>query len=60
MSFHIRLTTFQQVRTFVALAAKQPFDVRVGHINAKHLDKFGRCSTPNVIVCGDKFRYLLK
>ena len=37
MSFHIRLTTFQQIRTFVALAAKQPFDIRVGHINAKHL-----------------------
>ena len=41
MSFHIRLTTFQQIRTFVALAAKQPFEVRVGNerqiINAKHL-----------------------
>ena len=30
------------------------------HINAEHLDKLGRCSTPNDIVCGDKFRYLLK
>lgn len=41
MSFHIRLTTFQQIRTFVALAARQPFEVRVGNdrqiINAKHL-----------------------
>ena len=41
MSFHIRLTTFQQIRTFVALAAQQPFEVRVGNdrqiINAKHL-----------------------
>ena len=41
MSFHIRLTTFQQIRTFVALAAKQPFEVLVSNerqsINAKHL-----------------------
>ena len=41
MSFHIRLTTFQQIRTFVALASRQPFEVRIGNdrqsINAKHL-----------------------
>ena len=41
MSFHISLRSFAQVKTFVALAARQPFDVRVGNdrqtINAKHL-----------------------
>ncbi len=41
MSFHIRLTSFEQVKTFVALAARQPFDVQVGNdrqtINGKDL-----------------------
>ena len=41
MSFHISLKTFEQVKTFVALAAKQPFDIRVGNdrqnINGKDL-----------------------
>lgn len=41
MRFHIQLTSFEQIRTFVALAARQPFEVRVGNdrqsINAKHL-----------------------
>ena len=41
MSFHISLRSFAQVKTFVALAARQPFDVKVGNdrqtINAKHL-----------------------
>ena len=41
MSFRISLHSFEQVKTFVALAARQPFDVRVGNdrqtINAKHL-----------------------
>ena len=41
MGFHIRLTSFEQIKTFVALAARQPFEVRVGNdrqsINAKHL-----------------------
>ena len=41
MSFHIRLRSFEQIKTFVALAARQPFEVRVGNdqqsINAKHL-----------------------
>ncbi len=41
MSFHISLTTFEQIKTFVALAAKQPFDIRVGNdrqvINGKDL-----------------------
>ena len=31
MDFSISLTTFQQIQTFVALAAKQPFDIRVGN-----------------------------
>lgn len=41
MSFHIQLTSFEQIKTFVALAARQPFEVRVSNerqsINAKHL-----------------------
>lgn len=41
MSFHIRLTSFEQIKTFVALASRQPFEVRVSNdrqsINAKHL-----------------------
>ena len=39
MSFHISLTTFEQIKTFVALASRQPFEIRVGNdrqcINAK-------------------------
>ena len=41
MSFHIRLTSFEQIKTFVALAARQPFDIQVGNerqsINGKDL-----------------------
>ena len=41
MSFSISLTTFEQVKTFVALASRQPFDIRVGNdrqcINGKDL-----------------------
>lgn len=41
MSFHVKLTTFEQIKAFVTLAAKQPFDVHVGnerqHINGKDL-----------------------
>ena len=41
MSFHIHLTTFEQIKTFVALASRQPFEIRVGNdrqcINAKDL-----------------------
>lgn len=41
MSFHIQLTTFEQVKTFVALASRQPFEIRVGNdrqcINGKDL-----------------------
>ena len=41
MSFHISLTTFEQIKSFVALASRQPFDIRVGnerqHINGKDL-----------------------
>ncbi len=41
MGFHIRLTSFEQIKTFVALAARQPFDVIVGNdrqtINGKDL-----------------------
>lgn len=41
MSFHIRLTNFEQIKTFVALASRQPFDIRVGNdrqnINGKDL-----------------------
>ena len=41
MSFHVKLTTFEQIKAFVAIAAKQPFDIRVGndrqHINGKDL-----------------------
>ena len=31
MNFHIWLTSLKQIQTFVGLAAKQPFDVRVGN-----------------------------
>jgi len=31
MDFHISLTTFQQIETFIALASRQPFDVQVGN-----------------------------
>ena len=31
MDFHISLTTFQQIQTFIALASRQPFDVQVGN-----------------------------
>jgi len=41
MSFHIKLTTFEQIKAFVSLASKQPFDVHIGnerqHINGKDL-----------------------
>lgn len=41
MSFHLSLTSFEQIKTFVSLAARQPFDIRVGneqqHINGKDL-----------------------
>ena len=41
MRFHIQLTSFEQIKTFVALAARQPFDVVVGNerqaINGKDL-----------------------
>ena len=41
MDFHISLTTFQQIETFIALASRQPFDVQVGNdwqnINGKDL-----------------------
>ena len=46
MSFQIFLTTYEQVKTFVLLAAQQPFDIRVGNerqsINGK--DFMGMCS----------------
>lgn len=46
MSFHISLTTFEQIKRFVSLAARQPFDIRVGNdrqsINGK--DFMGMCS----------------
>ena len=31
MSFHVYLTSVQQIKTFVELAAKQAFEVRVGN-----------------------------
>ena len=31
MNFHISLTSFEQIKTFVLLASKQPFEVRVGN-----------------------------
>lgn len=31
MSFHVSLTTFEQIKTFVALASRQPFDIHVGN-----------------------------
>ena len=31
MSFHISLTSFEQIKSFVALASRQPFAVRVGN-----------------------------
>ena len=46
MSFHIILTTYEQIKTFVSLAARQSFDIRVGNdrqtINGK--DFMGMCS----------------
>ncbi len=33
MSFHIYLNSVQQIKTFVELAAKQAFEVRVGNDN---------------------------
>ena len=46
MSFHILLTTYKQIKAFVSLAARQPFDIRVGNdrqsINGK--DFMGMCS----------------
>ena len=46
MSFNIYLTSVQQIKTFVELAAKQAFEVRVGNdrqtINGK--DFMGMCS----------------
>ena len=46
MSFHIFLTTYEQIKTFVSLAACQPFEIRVGNdrqtINGK--DFMGMCS----------------
>jgi len=46
MSFHIILTTYEQIQTFVNLAARQPFQIRVGNdrqtINGK--DFMGMCS----------------
>ncbi len=46
MSFHILLTTYEQIKAFVSLAARQPFDIRVGNdrqsINGK--DFMGMCS----------------
>lgn len=39
--FHMEMTSFEQVQNFVRLAAKQPFEIRVGndhqHINGKDL-----------------------
>ena len=35
MDFHISLTTFQQIQTFIALASQQPFDVQVGNDRQK-------------------------
>ncbi len=41
MSFLISLNTFEQIKTFVALVAQQPFEVHVGNdrqnINGRHL-----------------------
>ena len=31
MSFHISLTSFEQLKSFVALASRQPFAIRVGN-----------------------------
>ena len=31
MDFHISLSTFQQIQTFIDLASRQPFDVQVGN-----------------------------
>ena len=46
MSFQVFLRSYEQIKTFVALAAKQPFDIRVGNdrqtINGK--DFMGMCS----------------
>ncbi len=41
MSFHLSLTSFEQIKTFVSLAVRQPFEIRVGNerqsINGKDL-----------------------
>ena len=41
MSFYISLSSPEQIRTFVALASRQPFEILVSnhrqHISAKHL-----------------------
>ena len=46
MRFQIFLTTYEQIKAFVSLAARQPFDVHVGNdrqsINGK--DFMGMCS----------------
>ena len=46
MSFQVFLRSYEQIKTFVALAAKQPFDIRVGNdrqtINGK--DFMGMCT----------------
>ena len=43
--FHMELSSFQQVQTFVRLAAEQPFEIRVGNdhqrINGKDLMAMG-------------------
>lgn len=58
MRFHIQLTSFEQIKTFVALAARQPFDVVVGNerqaINGKDLmGMFSLDYTRPVIVYAD-------
>ena len=46
MSFHVCLTSFEQIKRFVSIAARQPFDIRVGNdrqnINGK--DFMGMCA----------------
>ena len=31
MSFHLSITSFEQIKHFVTVAARQPFDIRVGN-----------------------------
>ena len=31
MSFHLSITSFDQIKHFVSVAARQPFDIRVGN-----------------------------